>query len=198
MAETSGGIYFSSPDAAGVVIDSTANGEVVRAADVILLALYAGNTLADIGQKDWALTFSAALAAVENDVLAEFIAGDEASGVRVEPADASAPVRFFATLHHLDAVDDNVFGLRSQRDWRIKLTCPWRQQRHGNHYFSTSIVLLYHHLLKSRGADEAQRGRLRRTMQLVAELHHAGALRLPSQWADASMAAARLGWSSEA
>lgn len=190
-------IHFSSRNAAAVTVTTRAGElETAKAAEVVLFALYSGQLLADMGEKDWALAFSAGLASVDDETLAVFVAGDEAWGVRVERfVDTDqASARFDAVLNLNDAPLRQLFTSLAQRDWRVKMWTARRERRHGNHYVATSIALLYHHLLKSRASDSGQRQRLQTTATLIAELHHAGLLRLPVAWSHVAMQAAETAW----
>lgn len=186
-------MIYSDARAAGVRHDTTAaSSEVVTAAELKLLMLYAGHVLADLGRKPWALDFSEGLAKLADDeyrsafIRSRDIAfGGEAIHVGEMPEPRTARVGFGAWLAHFDEFVPAFFLLADQRQWRLKVHMPWRDRRNANHYFTTSIVLLLHHLVVTNDADPLHQDRLFTGACLVADLHRDGDLRLPTAWTKA-------------
>ena len=190
-------IAFATTDAGVVTSSASAAGDVAKAAEVILLALYSGHVFADIGQKPWAVEFSAALGGMDADELATFAGNDTVTGVRLQSAAEadSAPVSFAARLRRPDAIGPDFFKVADQDDWNLKVRMPWRARRHSNHYFAKSVALLLHHFLRANASDEVQRGRLVTAARLIAELHAGGYLGLPIRWSWAAAEASEHAWS---
>jgi hypothetical protein len=155
-----------------------------------------GHVLADIGQKAWALGLSETLGSLDRDDLAALIAADEAWGVRVEAVGEpeAAPVCFSARLSREAALGPTFFELNDQNDWRLDVRMARRSRRQSNHYFGTSIVLLFHHLLRLNANDEVQVSRLAATARVLAGLHSDGFLRLPIRWSWAAANGAQRVW----
>jgi hypothetical protein len=103
-------------------------------------------------------------------------------------------VGFGAWLFHDDEVRPGFFLLADQNHWQLKVRMPWRERHHGNHYFTSSVALLLHHLLRENAEDPAQRGRLNEVAGLIAALHRDGGLRLPMGWTKAVGVAVERAW----
>lgn len=189
MAETTVEIVYSAVDAAAVRFETSARPAIAREAELAVFMLFAAHVFADIGTKPWATEFSSRLAALDAQELA---ASTVIQGVRLDRvADAAtARVGFAAWLFHRDDFEPGFFLLGDQRFWRLKIHMPWRERRHGNHYFGTSVAVLLQSLLLARSGDAPQQERLVQAAAMVAALHADGRLRLPSAWTQAVTLAA--------
>jgi len=183
VAETTAEVIYSAPDAAAVRLDSSASPVASLAGEVSLFAFFAGHVFADIGAEPWATDFSSWLAARDPQ---EFATTPDVMGVRVDPAasPSTARVGFAAWLFHQDDVGPGFFVLGDQRFWRLKVHVPRRERKDSNRYFSTSVALLLHGLLRAHDDAEQQR-RLLQAAGIIAALHADGELRLPIAWTHA-------------
>ena len=188
FAETTAEIIFSGTEHAAVRFETSAPPASHWAAEIRLLTLFAAQVYADVGTKPQFVAASSALAEVNDLESADaFAALPEVAGVYLQPSPepGRGRVGFAAWLLHWDEVRPGYFLLGTQKEWRLKVRAAWRERRYGNFYFTTSVALLYHHLLRANAADDTQRQRLIEAFRVVAALHREGALGLPTAWTKA-------------
>jgi hypothetical protein len=198
VAETTAEIVYGAVDSAAVEFVTTTTGEIAQAAQLGFFVLYAGHVFADIGQKSWALAFSSALGGMNESEATTFAELEDVVGIRVDPVidSSAARVGFAASWFHDDEVRPGFFYLADQNHWRLKVHMARRERRYGYHYFTTSVALLLHHLLRENAQDPAQRDRLIEAADLTAALHRDGDLHLPAHWTRAVSLAAEDAWGS--